>query len=129
MSKITVFTEGAPKPVGPYSQGVKAESLVFVSGQIPIDPETGELIPGDVKEQTRRVLKSVESVLIAGNSSLDMAVKMTVYLIDIADFSAVNDVFSDFFSKQPPAREAVQVAGLPKGAKIEISAIGLAKTQ
>jgi len=129
MSKITVFTEGAPKPVGPYSQGVKAENLVFVSGQIPIDPGTGELIQGDIKEQTHRVLRNVESVLVAGNSSLDMAVKMTVYLIDIADFSVVNDVFSDFFSKQPPAREAVQVAGLPKGAKIEISAIGLAKTQ
>lgn len=129
MSKITVFTEGAPKPVGPYSQGVKAENLVFVSGQIPIDPETGELIQGDIKEQTHRALRNVESVLAAGNSSLDMAVKMTVYLIDIADFSVVNDVFSDFFSKQPPAREAVQVVGLPKGAKIEISAIGLAKTQ
>jgi len=127
LNKITIITEGAPRPVGPYSQGIKAESLVFVSGQISIDPKTGDFIGGDVKEQTRRVLRNVESVLVAGNSSLDMAVKMTVYLSDIADFSAVNEVFSDFFPDQPPAREAVQVAALPKGAKIEISAIGLAK--
>ncbi|MCL6473150.1 MAG: RidA family protein [Firmicutes bacterium] len=129
MSRIVIITEGAPKPVGPYSQGIKAENLVFVSGQIPIDPESGELVEGDIRAQTVRSLKNVESVLIAGNSSLDMAVKMTVYLSDIADFSAVNDVFSEFFSEQPPAREAIQVAALPKGAKIEISAIGLARTQ
>lgn len=128
MSRITIITEGAPKPVGPYSQGIKAENLVFVSGQIPTDSETGELVEGDIRAQTEMALKNVESVLIAGNSSLDMAVKMTVYLSDIADFSTVNDVFSEFFSKQPPAREAIQAAGLPKGAKIEISAIGLART-
>ncbi len=128
MSRITIITEGAPKPVGPYSQGIKAENLVFVSGQIPIDPETGEFVEGGIRAQTEMALKNVESVLIAGNSSLDMAVKMTVYLSDITDFSTVNDVFSEFFSKQPPAREAIQAAGLPKGAKIEISAIGLART-
>ncbi|NCO66594.1 MAG: hypothetical protein COW32_00890 [Candidatus Aquicultor secundus] len=128
MSRITIITDGAPQPVGPYSQGIKAENLVFVSGQIALDPETGKLIDGDIKEQTQRALKNVESVLTAGNSSLDGAVKVTVYLSDIADFPIVNDVFGEFFSKQPPAREAVQVAGLPKGAKIEISAIGLARS-
>ncbi len=128
MSRITIITDGAPQPVGPYSQGIKAENLVFVSGQIPLDPGTGELIDGGIEEQTQRALKNVESVLIAGNSSLDGAVKVTVYLSDIADFPIVNEVFSKFFSKQPPAREAVQVVGLPKGAKIEISAIGLARS-
>lgn len=128
MSRITIITDGAPQPVGPYSQGIKAENLVFVSGQIALDPDTGELIDGDIKQETQRVLKNVESVLVAGNSSLDSAVKMTVYLSDISDFPIVNEVFSEFFSKQPPAREAVQVAGLPKGAKIEISAIGLARS-
>ncbi len=128
MSRITVITDGAPQPVGPYSQGIKAENLVFVSGQIPLDPGTGELIDGGIEEQTQRALKNVEAVLVAGNSSLDGAVKVTVYLSDIADFPIVNDVFSEFFSKQPPAREAVQVVGLPKGAKIEISAIGLARS-
>lgn len=129
MNKITIIAEGAPRPVGPYSQGVKAENLVFVSGQISLDPGTGDFISGNIREQTQRALRNVESVLVAGDSSLDMAVKMTVYLTDIADFSTVNEVFSDFFSDQPPAREAVQVAALPKGAKIEISAIGLAKVQ
>ncbi len=128
MSRITIITEGAPEPVGPYSQGVRAENLVFVSGQIPVDPNTGELVEDDVRVQAKMALKNVESVLVAGNSSLDMAVKMTVYLSDIADFPAVNDVFSEYFSKQLPAREAIQAAGLPRGAKIEISAIGLART-
>lgn len=127
MSRITIIAEGAPKPVGPYSQGVKTGNLVFVSGQIAIDPDTENLIDGDIKEQTERVIKNIESVLVAGHSSLDMVIKMTVYLTDIADFSVVNSVFSEYFSNQPPAREAVEVSGLPKGAKIEISAIGLAK--
>lgn len=129
MNKVTIIAEGAPRPVGPYAQGVKANNLVFVSGQIALDPETGNLVDGDIKEQTERVLRNIEAILVAGNSSLDMTVKMTVYLSDIADFSVVNEVFSDFFSSQPPAREAVQVVALPKGAKIEISAIGLTKTQ
>ncbi|MBE0446860.1 MAG: hypothetical protein IBX64_01935 [Actinobacteria bacterium] len=128
MNKITIITEGAPKPVGPYSQGVKAENLIFVSGQIPLDPETGDFTDGGIKEQAQQALKNVESVLIAGNSSLDLAIKMTIYLTDIADFPVVNEVFSALFSNQPPARETVQVVALPKGAKIEISAIGLAKT-
>lgn len=129
MSKITIITEGAPLPVGPYSQGIRAENLVFVSGQIPLDPKTGELVEGDMRAQTQCALKNVESILLAGNSSFDMTLKMTVYLSDIADFSAVNDVFGEVFSEQPPAREAVQVAALPKGARIEISAIGLATKQ
>jgi 2-iminobutanoate/2-iminopropanoate deaminase len=115
-------------PVGPYSQGIRADNLVFVSGQIPLDPNTGDFVSEGIREQTQQALRNVESILVAGNSSLDMTIKATVYLTDIADFSVVNEVFSDFFSNQPPAREAVQVAALPKGAKIEISAIGLAKT-
>lgn len=127
MSRITIIAEGAPKPVGVYSQGIRAGNLVFVSGQIAIDPETGDFVNEDIREQTKRTLKNVESVLVAGNSSLDMAVKMTVYLSDIADFSVVNEVFGEYFSEQPPAREAIQASALPKGAKIEISAIGLAR--
>ncbi|HZD59934.1 MAG TPA: Rid family detoxifying hydrolase [Anaerolineae bacterium] len=125
---MTIITEGAPMPVGPYSQGIRADNLVFVSGQIPLDPNTGDFVSEGIREQTQQALRNVESILVAGNSSLDMTIKATVYLTDIADFSVVNEVFSDFFSNQPPAREAVQVAALPKGAKIEISAIGLAKT-
>lgn len=128
MGRITIIAEGAPRPVGPYSQGVKAGNLVFVSGQLGIDPRTGDFVGGGVREQAERALINVESILDAGNSSLDMTVKVTVYLDDMTDFSVVNDVFGEFFSMQPPAREAIQAAGLPKGAKIEISAIGLAKS-
>lgn len=128
MGRITIIAEGAPRPVGPYSQGIKAGNLIFVSGQLGIDPGTGDLVGGGTREQAERALLNVESILAAGNSSLDMTVKVTVYLDDMADFSVVNDVFGEFFSMQPPAREAIQAAGLPKGAKIEISAIGLAKS-
>ncbi|MDI6715539.1 MAG: Rid family detoxifying hydrolase [Actinomycetota bacterium] len=128
MSRITIISEGAPKPAGPYSQGIRSGDFVFVSGQIPLDPETNELIEGDMRKQAERALKNLESVLVAGNSSLDMVIKLTVYLVDISDFLIVNSVFSDFFPNQPPARETVQVSGLPKGARIEISAIGLARS-
>ena len=125
MDRIVVKAEDAPKPIGPYSQGVCAGGLVFVSGQIAIDPVTGEFTNADITEQTVLVLKNIDAVLKAGNSSLDRTIKITVYIIDMAEFSAVNDVFKKVFIEQPPARETVQVAGLPKGAKIEISAIGL----
>jgi 2-iminobutanoate/2-iminopropanoate deaminase len=105
----------------------KRQEYIFTSGQIAIDPKTGELIDGDIYEQTELVLKNLAAVLEAGNSSLDRIAKITVYIIDMAEFSAVNNVFEKAFIKQPPARETVQVAGLPRGAKIEISAIGLVR--
>ncbi|MBI4733682.1 MAG: hypothetical protein HY779_02515 [Rubrobacteridae bacterium] len=125
MGRNIIETDKAPGAIGPYSQGISGCGFVFTSGQIAINPETGEFIDADIREQTEIVLKNVAAVLEAGNSSLDRALKITVYLIDIAEFSAVNSVFEKFFTKQPPARETVQVSGLPKGAKIEISAIGL----
>lgn len=125
MDRIVVEAKNAPKPIGPYSQGICVGDFVFVSGQIAIDPATGEFVDADITEQTGLVLKNIDAVLKAGNSSLDRTIKITVYIIDMAEFSAVNDVFKKVFIEQPPTRETVQVAGLPKGAKIEISAIGL----
>jgi 2-iminobutanoate/2-iminopropanoate deaminase len=124
MGRIIIKTDKAPKAIGPYSQGVIGGGLVFTSGQIAMDPASGEFLDVGISEQTDIVLKNVAAVLEAGNSSLDRVLKITVYLIDMAEFSAVNSVFEKFFSEQPPARETVQVSGLPKGAKIEVSAIG-----
>jgi 2-iminobutanoate/2-iminopropanoate deaminase len=127
MDRIVISTDDAPKAIGPYSQGIQFGEYIFTSGQIAIDPTTGELIDGDIYEQTELVLKNLAAVLEAGNSSLDRIAKITVYIIDMAEFSAVNNVFEKVFIEQPPARETVQVAGLPRGAKIEISAIGLVR--
>lgn len=128
MNREVVTAKDAPRAIGPYSQGIRIGNLVFVSGQIAIDPKTGEFTDSDIEDQAKLVLKNISAVLEAGNSSLDMLAKITVYLIDMSDFTAVNDVFERCFIEQPPARETVQVAGLPKGAKIEVSAIGLIKT-
>jgi 2-iminobutanoate/2-iminopropanoate deaminase len=125
MERVVVSTKNAPDAIGPYSQAIKFGEYVFASGQIAIDPNTGELIEGDVSVQAELVLKNLGAVLEAGNSSLDRIAKITVYIIDMAEFSAVNNVFEKVFVEQPPARETVQVSGLPRGAKIEISAIGL----
>jgi 2-iminobutanoate/2-iminopropanoate deaminase len=127
VNRAVITTGEAPGAIGPYSQGITTGALIFVSGQIAIDPETGEFIDSDITDQTVLVLKNIGAVLEAGNSSLDRIAKITVYLIDMVDYSAVNDVFGKVFIEKPPARETVQVAGLPKGAKIEISAIGLVR--
>ncbi len=126
MSRIAVNTKSAPRAIGPYSQAICTDTLVFCSGQIPLDPTTGALIDGDIAAQTRQVLKNVHAILEAAGSSLEKVVKTTVFLADIADFAAVNAVYAEFFPDEPPARSAFQVAALPKGARIEIEALALA---
>ena len=122
-----VHTTGAPAAIGPYSQGIKvaAGKLVFTAGQIPIDPATGNMVAGDIKAQTRQVLQNVKAVLAAAGSSLEQVVKTTVFLTDLDDFAAMNEVYAGFFSENPPARSAVEVKALPKGARVEIETIAV----
>lgn len=124
--KVIVITEEAPLPVGPYSQAVKANGLLFVSGQLPIDPADGEVIKGGVKAQTRRVLENIRAILEAGDSSLTKVVKVSVFLEDLADFPVVNELFGKYFPGEPPARETIEVSRLPKNVKIEMSAVAVA---
>ena len=121
--KKAVKTDKAPQAIGPYSQAIVANGLVFCSGQIPLDPATNALVPGAIEEQTRQVLKNVAAVLAAAGSSLDDVVKSTVFLQDMNDFAAMNKVYAEFFPANPPARATVQVARLPKDALVEIDAV------
>ncbi len=123
--KRTVTTDRAPAAIGPYSQAVVAGGLVFCSGQIPLDPATGEMVPGGIEEQTRRVLENLGAVLQAAGSGLDRVVKTTVFLADMGDFGAMNRVYAEFFGDDPPARAAVEAAALPRGARVEIEAVAL----
>lgn len=123
MSKTVLSTPNAPAAIGPYSQGIAACNLVFTSGQLPIDPATG-VMPEGIEAQAAQSLKNVSAVLEAAGSSMEKAVKVTVFLADMNDFAVVNEVYKSFFSKDCPARSAVQVARLPKDALIEIEAIG-----
>ena len=123
MAKHIIATKNAPGAIGPYSQGIKANGFVFASGQIGLDPATGEFVSGGIAEQSRQVLLNVKNVLEATGSGLDKVVKTTVFLKDITDFAAMNAVYSEFFKTDCPARSAVQVAALPKGALVEIEVI------
>ena len=123
MAKIIIATRNAPGAIGPYSQGIKANGFVFASGQIGLDPATGEFVKGGIAEQSRQVLLNVKNVLEAAGSGLDKVVKTTVFLTDINDFAAMNAVYSEFFKTDCPSRSAVQVAALPKGALVEIEVI------
>jgi 2-iminobutanoate/2-iminopropanoate deaminase len=126
MARRTISTDGAPAAIGPYSQAVVAGQMVFCSGQIPLDPATGEMVgAGDVRVQAERVLESLRAVLEAAGASLEAVVKTTIFLADLQDFGAVNEVYARYFPKHPPARATVQAAGLPKGALIEIEAIAV----
>ena len=125
--KKEVMTDKAPKAIGPYSQGVVANGFVFVSGQIPLDPATGELVTGPIEDQARRVLQNVVAVLDAAGSSMDRVVKATVFLQDMNDFAKMNAVYGEFFKAPYPARAAVQVARLPRDVKIEIEVVALAE--
>jgi 2-iminobutanoate/2-iminopropanoate deaminase len=118
-----VQTGQAPKAIGPYSQAVATESLLFVSGQLPLDPGTGDFVPGGISEHTHQCLKNIRSIAQEAGTDLDQAVKLTVYLTDMNNFSAVNDAYAEYFPQDPPARSAIQVAALPKNAEIEIEAI------
>jgi 2-iminobutanoate/2-iminopropanoate deaminase len=121
--KEAVFTERAPKPIGPYSQAIKLGNLLFVSGQIPIDPATNEVVKGGIKEQTERVLENVKAILEAANLTLDDVVMAFVYLSDMADFPQFNEVYSRYFKERPPARVTVAVKSLPRDVKVEIAVI------
>jgi len=126
MSRRIIATPDAPKAVGPYSQAVAVGNLLFCSGQIPLDPATGELLHGDATEQTTRVLENLGAVLRANSMSFSHVVKTTVFLTDLGDFAAMNDVYATYFPDNQPARSTIQVAALPKGARVEIEAIAAA---
>ena len=121
-----VRTDQAPDAIGPYSQAVTANGFVFTSGQIPIDPATGQFVPGGIAEQTQQVLKNLSAVLEAAGSSLEQVVKTTVFLADMQDFTAMNEVYATFFGAEPPARSTVQAARLPRDARVEIDVVALA---
>jgi len=121
-----IATDRGPKAIGPYSQAVKANGFIFVSGQIPLDPRTQEIGEGGVAAQTERVLENLKGIVEAAGSSLDRVVKTTVYLQDLADFAAMNEVYGRYFPASPPARATVEVARLPKDVRVEIELIALA---
>ena len=120
-----VSTDQAPKAIGPYSQGIRAANLLFVSGQVPIDPATGNLIEGDIAAQTRRVFENISAILKAAGASLDNVTRTTVFLADMGDFAAMNEVYAGYFKTPAPARSTVQAARLPKDARIEIDVIAV----
>ncbi len=124
--KDIIATERAPRAIGPYSQAVRAGNLIFASGQIPLDPSTGEFVAGGIAEQTEQVLRNLTAVFEAAGIGLAQVVKTTVFLADMEDFVAMNEVYSRFFAQQPPARATVQAARLPRDARVEIEAIAVA---
>ena len=125
MTRRVVHTNGAPAAVGPYSQAISANGFVFCSGQIPLDPQSGELVEGSIGDQTRRCMESLRAVLEEAGSGLDRLVKVTAYLADIADYADFNDAYGAFVGEIPPARAAFAVKDLPKGARIEIECVAL----
>jgi 2-iminobutanoate/2-iminopropanoate deaminase len=123
MKPQIVATDKAPKAVGPYSQAVRAGEFLFCAGQIPLDPATGQLVPGGIREQTARVLENIKAVLASQGIGVEHIVKTTVFMTNLADFAAMNEVYAKSFPANPPARSTVQVAALPKGAQVEIEVI------
>ncbi len=118
-----VSSRGAPAAIGPYSQAIRAGGFLFISGQIPLDPESGQVVDGDVAAQTHRVMQSLGAILKAAGASYDHVVRTTIFLTDLADFALVNDVYGSYFAAPAPTRATVQVAALPKGVSVEIDAI------
>jgi 2-iminobutanoate/2-iminopropanoate deaminase len=127
MSKEIIATDKAPQAIGPYSQAVKAGGMLFLSGQIPLDPATGALLQGDITAQTERVMENIAAVLAAAGLGFDDVVKSTIFLTDLANFAAVNEAYGRRFSAAPPARSTVEVNGLPRGAGVEVEVIALCK--
>jgi 2-iminobutanoate/2-iminopropanoate deaminase len=125
--KEPISTKGAPAAIGPYSQAIRAGGLVFLSGQIPLDPVSGQMIDGDIAAQTERVMKNLGAVLEAAGCTFDDVVRTTIFLTSLADFQVVNECYGGYFHAVPPARATVQVAALPRGAKVEIDAIAVAR--
>jgi 2-iminobutanoate/2-iminopropanoate deaminase len=128
MSRHAVQSEDAPKAIGPYSQAIRSGGFLFLSGQIPLDPATMTMVEGDVREQAHRVMQNLRSVLEAAGASLDAVVRTTIFLADLNDFAAVNDVYGTYFASPPPARSTVEVARLPRDARVEIDAIAYLNT-
>jgi 2-iminobutanoate/2-iminopropanoate deaminase len=126
MTKSVIATSKAPAAAGPYSQAVSANGLVFCSGQIPTDPATGEMVTGSIGDQTRRCIENLAAVLEAAGSDLSKVVKVNVYLADIGDWPEFNEAYETFFTSDPPARAAIGVGALPKGARVEVECVGLA---
>ena len=124
--KQPISTDRGPKAIGPYSQAIKANGFLFVSGQIPLDPETNQLIGGDIRAQTERVLENLKGIVEAAGSSLDRVVKTTVFLKDMGEFAAMNEVYARYFPADPPARATVEAARLPRDVRVEIDLIALA---
>jgi 2-iminobutanoate/2-iminopropanoate deaminase len=127
MKKI-ISTSEAPAAIGPYSQAVRSGNFLFCSGQIPLDPKSGQIVSGDIATQTRRVLDNVGAVLKAEGLTFENIVKTTIFLTDLGDFQTVNETYAAYFKQQPPARSTVQVSALPKGAKVEIEVIAIPDT-
>ena len=125
MTKKVIQTEKAPKAIGPYSQAIQAGNFLFLSGQIPLDPKTGELVKGDIRKQTQQVLENIKGILESQGLGMENVVKSTIFLKDIANFNQVNEVYATYFPSSPPARSTVEVAKLPRDADIEIEAIAL----
>jgi 2-iminobutanoate/2-iminopropanoate deaminase len=126
MAKRVIKTEAAPPAIGPYSQAIVANGLIFAAGQLPLDPRTAQSVPGDVRVQTKRVLENLKAVIEAAGSSMDKVVKTTVFLRDLNDFGAMNEIYGGFFQENPPARSTVQVVKLARDAAVEIEAVALA---
>ena len=124
-TRASVSTPDAPQAIGPYSQAIRAGQFLFLSGQIPLDPVSGEVVAGDVRAQTRRVLDNISGVLAAAGVSMDAVVKTTVFLIDLADFTAMNEVYATAFQEPAPARSTVQVSRLPRDVRVEIEVVAL----
>lgn len=125
MKKI-ISTSEAPAAVGPYSQAVRVGSTIYCAGQIPLDPKSGQIVPGDIGAQTRRVLDNIAAVLRSEGVTFENVAKTTIFLTDLSDFQTVNEIYGSYFKNQPPARSTVQVSALPKGANVEIEAIAVA---
>ena len=123
MATTTISTQGAPRAIGPYSQGITANGFLFTAGQVGVDPASGELVDGGISEQTHRVLQNIRAILRAGGTDVEHVVKTTVFLGDMADFALMNEVYAEFFGDHRPARSTVAVASLPRGAWVEIEAI------
>lgn len=123
MTKQIISTANAPGAIGTYSQAVRAGNTIWVSGQIPIDPATKELVPGDIEAQVRRVFENIKAIVLASGASLDEVVKVTIFMVDLAHFALVNKVMAEYFREPYPARAAVGVAALPRGAQVEVECI------
>ena len=126
MKKRIIQTDQAPAAIGPYSQAVRVGDFLYTSGQIALDPQSGEFLSGEIEQETERTIENISAILIAGGLSLDNVIKTTVYLTDLSHFARMNHIYEKYFSGNKPARACVQVAALPKGAKVEIEAIAIA---